>query len=602
MATTSSPAQPLKRFFQMLALDKKEITYIYVYAIFAGLITLSLPLGIQAIIGLIAGGAISAAWLVLVGVVTVGTALTGILKIMQLTVTETLQRRVFLRSSFDFAYRLPRLKMESLNKEYPPELVNRFFDTLTIQKGLPKILTDFSTSILEILFGLLLLSLYHPFFALFSVLLIAIVVVIFWVVGPRGVKTSLTESTYKYQVAYWLEEMARTMSTFKLGGKSDLPMQNNNMLTNKYLDARKKHFRILLTQYGGIVGFKTVVTAALLLLGGMLVMDNQINLGQFVAAEIIILLVTAATEKLVFSIDTIYDTLTAVEKIGAVMDLPLEDEKGVDFEEIETDEGIKIDVNNLSYHFDNAEKPTLNNISFSIKPGEKVAIVGYSGAGKSTLIQILAGLYLNFKGSVNYNGFPLRNLNLTSLRARIGDHNLHEDVFRGTISDNICLRHENVGMQEIIKASERIGLDDYVRQLPEGYNTIILPEGRNMPRHVVRKIILARAIASDPSLLAMEEMMSNLEQKDRIRISDLLTDDKEAWTLVAVTDDPILAARCDRILVMKDGNIIDDCTYASIKHSVHAKHIFKGADDGFDEEQTDLAQNSSNSTLNGNGA
>ena len=216
---------PIKRFFRLLQVDKRDISFVYIYAIFSGLITLTLPLGIQAIIGLIVGGSISSAWIVLIAVVTIGTALTGWLKVMQLYVTESIQRRIFTRSAFDFAYRIPRLPMEELLSEHPPELVNRFFDTITIQKGLPKILMDFSSAVLQILFGLILISFYHPLFIFFGVFLIAIVAIIFYFAGPAGIRTSLQESKYKYEVAYWLEEIARTMATFKLSGASELPLE-----------------------------------------------------------------------------------------------------------------------------------------------------------------------------------------------------------------------------------------------------------------------------------------------------------------------------------------------------------------------------------------
>ncbi|MEL6276688.1 MAG: ABC transporter ATP-binding protein, partial [Bacteroidota bacterium] len=174
----------VKRFFNMLKLDRKEIIHVYLYAIFSGLITLSIPLGVQAIIGLIAGGEISAALIVLIAIVSAGTMLTGVLKVMQLTLTESIQRRLFARSSFEFAWRLPRIKSELLLGEYPPELVNRFFDTLTLQKGLPKLLTDTSTAILQIIFGLLLISFYHPSFVAFSLILLLVLVIIFYVSSP----------------------------------------------------------------------------------------------------------------------------------------------------------------------------------------------------------------------------------------------------------------------------------------------------------------------------------------------------------------------------------------------------------------------------------
>ena len=125
---------PFTRLLRLLDLDRKDIIYVYIYAVLAGLITLSLPLGIQAIIGLIAGGSVSNALFILLGIVTLGVAFTGLLKIMQLSVVETILQRIFIRSAFDFSFRLPRFKLESLTQKYPPELMNRFFDTLTLQK------------------------------------------------------------------------------------------------------------------------------------------------------------------------------------------------------------------------------------------------------------------------------------------------------------------------------------------------------------------------------------------------------------------------------------------------------------------------------------
>lgn len=568
----------VKRFFGLLSLDKKEITYIYVYALFSGLITLSIPLGVQAIIGLIAGGALSASLIILVLIVTAGTALTGILKVMQLTVTETIQRRIFARSAFDFSYRIPRFKMEKLTDYYAPELVNRFFDTITLQKGVPKILVDFSSAVLQIIFGLILISFYHPFFVFFGLTLMVILFAIFRITGPGGLNTSLKESTYKYEVASWLEELARTMMTFKLAGGSPFSLNKTDGLVNKYLDRRHAHFRILLFQYGSIVAFKTVVTASLLLLGGYLVIENQINIGQFVAAEIVVLLVMASAEKLILSMETIYDVLTGLEKIGKVVDIPIEDEEGLSFEEIDTGKGITVRVENLSYRYPDASVPTLNNVSFSVEAGEKVCIAGYNGAGKSTLLHIISGLLSDFEGSVNYNGFPTGSLNINSLRRHIGDYCGEEDIFRGTIIENIALGHENIKIEDVIWAAEKVGLDEYLQRRPNGYQSFLLPQGKNIPRGIRSKIILARGIVSRPQMLAMEGLLSDLEQHDRTRIAEFLTDPQAPWTFVGVSDDPTLAARCDRVILMKDGAILESGPYDRIRNSPHFRKIFKVAD------------------------
>lgn len=567
--------RPLQRFFRLLSLDKKDITYIYVYAIFSGLITLTLPLGVQAIIGLIAGGTLSASLWMLVAIVTVGTGLVGVLKIMQLTVTETIQRRIFTRSAFDFAYRLPRLKLDSLVRNYPPELVNRFFDTLSLQKGLPKILMDFSTAILQIVFGLLLISFYHPFFVFFGISLLLILFGIFIATGRNGLKTSLAESKYKYKVVYWLEEMARALNTFKLAGGADLSLQRTDTLVCNYLDNRKKHFRILLVQYSYIVAFKVIVTASLLFLGSYLVIENRINIGQFVAAEIVVILVMASAEKLILTMETIYDVLTALEKIGAVTDLPLERQDGMDFSEVCTPEGIALQVENLRFQFEDAQQPLLNGLSLTVDKGEKLCIAGYSGAGKSTLLQILSGLYTNYTGSISYNGVPLQNLNLESLRRQVGDFSAHEDIFMGTILENITLGCDSFTMENIIKISKGIGLHSFINQSPQGFDTELLPGGRNIPQAVRTKILLARCMATRPLFLAVEGPFEGLETEEQMSVARWLTASEQPWTMVAVSDDPDFAAVCDRILIMQNGKIIAEGTLEEIRLSQHYDRIFK---------------------------
>lgn len=570
--TTLSATQ---RFFRLIKGDRKEIYYIYLYAIFAGLINLILPLGIQAILNLIQGGAISSSWWLLIFVVTAGTLFAGLLVIMQLTVSETLQRRIFTRVSFDFAERIPNLRTESIRREYVPELVNRFFDTLTIQKGLPKVLIDLSTSVMQILFGLILLSFYHPFFIFFGFVLILILVIIFRFTSPTGLKTSIIESKYKYEVAYWLQEIGRTLSTFKLTGSNELPLSKTDYFVKNYLDAKEKHFNILKIQYISIISFKTLITFVLLALGSFLVINNQINLGQFVAAELIILLVINSVEKLILTMETVYDVLTAIDKIGAVSDIPLDSTDGVDFQEVNTGQGIRVQLQDVSLQYQDSKFPTLENINLDIKAGEKVCIAGYNGSGKTSLVQIISCYLNDFQGNVLYNGIPRRNFNQKSLRNFIGDFSIQEDIFKGTLRENIDLGNPKTSFQHVVHIAEQVGLNDLVKSLPKGFDTMLFPEGKNLPRNAKAKIILARGLASQPQLLAVEEIMANIELRDRQHIAKLLTDRNNPWTLVVVTDDPILASQCDRIFIMNEGRIIDEGNFESVKQSPHFNKVFK---------------------------
>ena len=265
--------KPWQRFINLLKLDKRDIRQIFYYAVFAGLVALTLPLGIQAIINLIQGAEVSTSWIVLVVLVTLGVAFQGILQLMQIRILENIQQKIFTRSSFEFAYRFPKIKWNELRQDYPPELANRFFDTLTVQKGLSKILLDFPAAILQILFGLILLSLYHPFFIIYGLLLLILVYVVFNFTAKKGLETSLKESKSKYAVAHWLQEIARSLTSFKLSGRTSLAMEHNNRLTENYLETRENHFKILMTQFIQMIGFKVLVTAGLLLIGGLLVLN-----------------------------------------------------------------------------------------------------------------------------------------------------------------------------------------------------------------------------------------------------------------------------------------------------------------------------------------
>lgn len=570
------PLSPQKRFLLLLGQYPSEIRYVIMYAVVAGLINLSLPLGIQAIIGQILGGGINASWGVLVLCVLVGAALTGILRIMQLSVVEYVQRRVFTESAMEFAVRIPRLDLEMLRKEYIPELVNRFFDTLSIQKGLPKILIDGSTAVLQIFFSLLLLSIYHPSFLSFSLILMGVLALLFYWIAPRGLQTSLEESKYKYKLVFWLEEMGRVSTTFKLAGANDFPLKRTDEITTAYLEARAKHWRVLMVKFFSSMVFKVLTLGSFLVLGSILVMENELNIGQFVASEILILYVIDSVEKLIVLHETGYDVLTAVEKLGQVADLPLEREGGMKVEEFcEKAQPLAIEIRNLSYQFQDGSAPILKNIFLKINPGERVAVAGYDASGKSTLMQILSVVRRDFTGTLLYNGLPEQNLNLRSLREHIGDMSSQDDIFKGTILENITLGNNKISITRALQVIEDVGLNDFVREAPMGLETSLLPSGINIPKSIITKILVARGVAALPNLLVMENPLKGLNFKDRISIAQYLTAKDKSWTFVCVTEDPVMAAVCDRVLILKSGEITFEGTFEEAVRSKEYEKVFR---------------------------
>lgn len=565
---------PFSRLLRMLELDRKDIIYVYVYAVLAGIITLSLPLGIQAIIGLIAGGSVSSALFILLGVVTFGVALTGLLKIMQLSVVEVILQRIFLRSAIDFSFRLPRFKLEGLTQKYPPELMNRFFDTLTLQKGIPKILIDFSSASFQIFIGLLLISFYHPFFVFFSFLLLVILFLIFRFTGPVGLKTSMMESKYKYAVAHWLEEIARSMYDFKITTNRANPLITTDKLASNYVDNRKAHFKILITQYSTVVIFETILTATLLTLGAYLVIENQINIGQFVAAEIIVILVIASVEKLILTMESVYDVLTAIQKMGEIMDLPLEREDGALLYFPDGQKGISLEGRDLSFSYGPDNTPSLQRINFKIKAGEKICLAGNANAGKTTLLHILSNLYTDIKGQLLFNDMPVGSLKINGIRCRVGHFLADENIQEGTILDNICMGNKEFDFDKITPVANAIGLTEIIQSLPQGYLTHLVSEGRNISKSTKSKIILARSLIFNPELWLAEGEFMFLNRRERHKVFDFILDYLKDKTVVISTNDPIIAEKCDRIILMKSGTIHTQGSAKELEKDAYFQEIF----------------------------
>lgn len=572
--TSEKKLSSIRRFIRLLEVDRKDIVYIYIYAIFQGVIYLTLPLGIQAIISQVQANELSSSWGLLIFIVTVGTAIVGVMQIMQLSLTEMLQQKIFSRASFEFAYRLPRIRMESLNKYYPPELVNRFFDTQNIQKGLPKILIDLSTASLQVIFGLILLSFYHPFFVFFGLSLILLLYLIFLWTGPKGLKTSLAESDYKYKVAHWLEEIARTLSTFKLAGETSLALKETNHLVKGYLNARQAHFRVLITQFGAIVGFKTIITLGLLVIGSVLLIEREISLGQFVASEIIIITILNSVEKLILTMESIYDVLTAVTKISKVTDLPLERHEGIDFKEINNSRGMSLYLNRVGFQFEEQNTKALQDISLEIVPGEKVCIAGPPGSGKSLLLRVISGLFQKYEGSIAYNDVSVRDLDPISLRTYIGDCFSQRLLFRGTVMENLQLGRDEVQLSDVRWALDNLFVTDFVNSLPDGLNTLLVPESMLIPESMEKKLIMARCIAKRPQLLVVDERFTIWDKHERDHICQFLTCD-QMKTVVAVSNQADFASRCDRIIIMEDGQIIDSGSFEDMKRKPIFDKLFQ---------------------------
>ncbi len=546
----------LKRFYQLINIERKEITNIYFYAIISGIILLSLPLGIQAITNILFGGTVSTSLIVLICVVVFGVLINGILQIEQMRVTERIQQRIFTRLTFVYAFRIPKISLESLDDYYLPELVNRFFDTTNLQKGFSKLLLDFPTASIQIVFGLILLCFYHPLFIVFALIISILVLMIFYFTSVKGFRTSMKESDYKYEIAHWLEEVSRTVKTFKLNQHHEMHLERTDHLVDGYLNSRDAHFSVLMLQYKVLVYFKVVTTAAMLFIGSFLFINQQINLGQFIASEIIIISILTSIEKMIMSLEVVYDVLTSLEKLNKVLDKPQDEEKKLfQNQKFPVTEGIDIKINNLNFVYPN-DKKVISQLNLHIKSGEKICLLGLEGSGKSTLMKLLAGFYADFSGNITFNDVPINMIPNQVLHERVSILLADEELFSGTLFENLTIGKKNIDFEHLEDVCQIVGLKQFVADQQKGYETYLDPQGRKLSYNIIQKILLARCLLLKPALLMVEDGWMGIEPIIRKQVIQYLTDKKQSFTLITITNDEAFANACDRKIMMVNGSIV----------------------------------------------
>lgn len=538
---------PWKRVQALIQDHKKEVTSIYLFSILGGIVNLSLPLGVQTIIGLVMGATMVTSIYVLIFLVVLGVFLMGLFQINQMKIIESIQQKIFAQYAYTFADKIPRLDLKQMDKYFIPEKVNRFFDTLNIQKGFAKLLLDIPVATVQIVFGIILLSLYHPLFIILGVILLLLLGLILFYTSQKGIETSIEESNYKYAVAGFFGEMARTIKTFKFSQGSDLNLRRTDQNVSGYLGARTNHFHVLLFQYKSLLFFKIALTTLMLTLGSYLLINQQLNVGEFVAAEIVIMLVIGAVEKLIISLDSAYDVITGLEKLGSVTDSPME--KSGDLV-LDTTNGIEIDMQHFSFEFEPG-KPVLDSIDLHIESGEKIQIVGPEGSGKSLFMRILTGNYIDFRGTLLLNKVPIKNYSLTNLRKHTGILLQDQEIFGGTVYENISLGKTEITPSLILETAKEIGVADFLNHFPLGFDSYIEPIGKKTPQTIVKKILFLRALCGDKRLLLLENPWNGLEAELAEKLRAYLLHKSNTTVIISTND----SAGFEHKLVIKNGKV-----------------------------------------------
>ncbi len=529
---------PLRRFFGLLRLDRADIFTVVIFAFVGGTLSLATPLAVESLVNVVSWGTYLQPLIVLGLILLTCLGLAGFLGVLQAVVVELIQRRQYVRFVGDLAYRFPRANQASLVGEYPRELANRVFDIMTIQKASAVLLLDGVSIILTTFIGLVLLAFYHPFLLGFDIVLLISMISLTWILGRGGIRTSIEESLTKYRVAHWLQDVLSSPGVFKMGGGQSLSIERANQLTANYLNARQRQFRVVIRQVSFAIMLEVIASTSLLALGGWLVIDGQLTLGQLVASELVVTVVVGAFAKAGKSLEKFYDLMAGIDKVGHLIDIPTD----ATHEKYEPIDGpAEVTWSNLVFSSESYHGKV---DSATIEAGSRAAIVGDDVDGRSLLARSFAGLAASTSGRVQVAGLDPNQV-LPGASGRLVGYVGPNDIFHGSLRDNIDLGRSGVKQQDVRNALEDAGLSKTVLQLRGGLNTHLQTGGYPLSEMQTKLVILARAIVTRPKLLVIDGLLDLLAHDERQAIWSRLTAPDVPWTLVVNTNREDVANLCD---------------------------------------------------------
>lgn len=546
-ATKTTKQHPLNRLWQFVEPDRTEILIVVGFAIGLGILTLAIPIAVQALVNFVAFGGLMQPLIVVGLLLFFFLAFAGAIRVFKFYVVEILQRRLFVRVVSELSARLPRIRRDTLDHNQGPVLVNRFFEVMTIQKAGSALLIDGLDIVLQAVIGLLVLGFYHPLLLMFDVLLILSIVFILFVMGRGAVRTAISESSAKHTVAGALEELLRIPFTYKLAGASEFARARLAELSSNYIDARQNHFRVVLRQQWGAVILHTVAGTALLTLGGWLVIEGQLTLGQLVAAELIVSVALLSFVKFGKRLEAFYDVVAAADKLGTLMDQPLEEDGGESL--IPRSSGVKLELRQVSYQYTSGND-CLNDFSLTLEPNSKVAVSGARCSGKSTLAELVTGLRHPDSGMVLFDDIDLRDIADVSIRSQL-ELVKNLEIVEGTILDNIRLGRSDVTLTQIRQMLERFGILEEITALPHGLRTAISSSGAPLSRSTTLLLMLARACVCRPRIIVIDDVLDQIDPESLSCAMKVLTDPSSPWSLLVFTRRPEVVAAMDKIVQLK---------------------------------------------------
>lgn len=526
---------PLRRFLGLLRMDARDVGTIALFALVAGVLGLATPLAVESLVNVVSWGIYLQPLIVLAIMLLTCLGLSAALRVLQAIIVEIIQRRQLVRIVSDLAHRFPRAHRRYLEGAYPRELANRVFDIMTIQKASAILLLDGMSILLTTILGLLLLAFYHPFLLGFDIVLLMCMISITWLLGRGGVRTAIQESVTKYRIAHWLQDVLASPATFRVNGGESMAIDRANRLATEYIQARKRQFRVVLRQVIFAVGLQVIASTVLLGLGGWLVLQGQLTLGQLVASELVVTVVVGAFSKAGKSLEKYYDLMAGIDKVGHLLDIPTDSHNPMSFP---TATPLEIKWDDLELHSGNRR---VKLPARRLLPGSATAIVAKRDL--ELVADALAGLLAPDSGVIEVGGIDVSRIAVGCHQGQAVGYAGKPEIFRGTLLENVQLGRTCVGRGRVREVLQQVGLWDDIVRLENGLDTMLQTDGYPLSETQIARLMIARAAAARPGVIlicGLLDLLCPLEQETLFR---LLRSPESSWTVVLVTRSEALASQ-----------------------------------------------------------